>query len=57
MNVNICIVSKEYRWVELEAPTKESALAQAWALVDLGFTTNKQADDRETEVFIEQIGE
>ena len=55
MIYEVCIVSKEYRWVDIEAPNEESARDQAWEKVEYGYTGDTKADDYDTEVFIEGV--
>ena len=55
MIYEVCIVSKEYRWVDIEAPNEESARDQAWKKVEYGYTGDTKADDYDTEVFIEGV--
>jgi hypothetical protein len=47
----ICIVSKEYRWLEIEAETPEDARDKAWGQLDNAL--NCKPEDYDTELFIE----
>lgn len=49
----ICIVSKEYRWVEVEAENAEAAQDQVWVMVGNGYTGDTKAEDYDTELFVE----
>lgn len=49
----ICIVSKEYRWVEVEAEDAEAAQDQVWTMVRLGYTGDTKPEDIDTELFVE----
>jgi hypothetical protein len=49
----VCIVSKEYRWVEIEAEDDVQAIELAWDKVACGFTGDVKANDYDTEVYLE----
>ena len=49
----ICFVSKEYRYEEIEAEDEAEAREKAWDMVAAGYTCNVKAVDYDTEVFIE----
>lgn len=49
----ICIVSKEYRYVEIEAETENDALDAAWDKIACGYAGDVKADDTDTEVYLE----
>lgn len=49
----ICIVSKEYRWVEIEAEDSEAAKDQVWVMIGNGYTCDTKAEDYDTELFVE----
>lgn len=51
----ICIVSKEYRWVEIEAENEEDAKDKAWDKVACGFTGDTKPEDTETDLYVEGI--
>lgn len=55
MTYEICIVTREYRWIEVEAVSPESAKAQAWSMVDDGYIGDTKPEDCDTELFIEGI--
>ena len=49
----VCIVSKEYRYVEIEAEDDIRAIELAWDKVACGYTGDVKSDDSETEVYLE----
>jgi hypothetical protein len=49
----LCIVSKEYRWVYVEAESESEAIDKAWDKVACGYTGDVKAEDYDTEVFLE----
>ena len=49
----ICIVSKEYRYIEVEAEDESEAKDKAWDKVACGYTCNVKAEDYDTELYIE----
>ena len=51
----ICMVSKEYRWVEIEAESEDDAIGKAWDMVFCGYTGDTKAQDNETEIYVEGI--
>ena len=55
MTYEICIVTKEYRWIEVEAVSPESAKNQVWSLVDAGYVGDTKPEDCEHELLIEGI--
>lgn len=46
----IRIVSKEYRWVYVEAEDAEAAKNQVWEMVYAGYTSNTKPEDYDTEL-------
>ena len=50
----VCILYKEYRWIEVEAEDQEQAKEEAWDKVACGFTGDVRADDEDTEVYVER---
>jgi hypothetical protein len=55
MNYSVCIVHKEYRWVEVEASTKEEAENRVWAMIDHGFLEDRKPEDADTELQTESV--
>ena len=51
MNFTICVVAKEYRYVEVEAESQEDAIDKAWN--DIETIMNGKAVDYDTEMFVE----
>jgi len=51
----ICVVSKEYRWLEVEAETEEDAREKAWDKIVCGFTGDTKPEDTETEIYVEGV--
>ena len=49
----ICVVSKEYRYVTVEAETEAGAIDQAWDWVARGLTSDTKPQDYDTEVYLE----
>ena len=49
----VCVVSKEYRYVNVEAETEEDAIDKAWDWVARGLTSDTKAQDYDTEVYLE----
>jgi hypothetical protein len=49
----LCIVSKEYRWVHIEAESEREAIDKAWDKVACGYTGDVKAEDYDTEIFLE----
>jgi hypothetical protein len=49
----VCIVSKEYRWVHIEAESESEAIDKAWDKVACGYTGDVKAEDYDTEVYLE----
>jgi hypothetical protein len=49
----LCIVSKEYRWVHIEAESESEAIDKAWDKVACGYTGDVKAEDYDTEVYLE----
>jgi hypothetical protein len=51
----ICLVSKEYRWVEIDADTENDARDKAWDMVACGYIGDTKFQDSETDVYCEGI--
>lgn len=51
----VCIVSKEYRWIEVDAPDESKAKEITWDMVACGFTGDTKAHDYDTEVYVEEL--
>ena len=49
----VVIVSKEYRTVEVAADNESEAMDRAWELVADGITTHKDAEDFDTDIYVE----
>jgi len=49
----ICLLSKEYRYIEIEADNEDKAKDKAWDKVACGYTCDTKAEDYDTEVFVE----
>jgi hypothetical protein len=49
---SVCVVCKEYRWVEVEAEDEYLARDMAWD--DIENIVNKDAEDHDVEVYVEQ---
>jgi hypothetical protein len=50
----VCVLYKEYRWLEIEAEDEEQAKEAVWDRVACGFTGDVKADDVDTEIYIER---
>lgn len=57
MKYEVCIVSKEYRWVEIDALDQNDAVDKAWDKVASGFTCDVKAQDHDTDVYVEGLAE
>ena len=55
MIYEVCIVSKEFRWVDIEAPTEESACEQVMNMLDAGYVGDTDPEDCSTELLIEGV--
>lgn len=51
----VCIVSKEFRWVDIEAATEESACEQVMNMLDAGYVGDTDPEDCSTELLIEGV--
>jgi len=49
----ICVVSKEYRYITVEAETEEDAKDMVWDKIACGFTGDTKPEDTETELYLE----
>jgi hypothetical protein len=49
----VCIVSKEYRWVEVEADDEAAAKDRAWDLISDGYVGDTPAQDSESDIYVE----
>ena len=50
---NICVVSKEYRWVTVEAEDVTDAYDKVW--VQIESILNRKPEDYDTELFVEDV--
>lgn len=55
MIVTICVVSKEYRYVEIEAESQEDAIDKAWD--DIENIMNRKAVDYDTDLYVDSVEE
>ena len=55
MNYEVCIIYKEYRWVEIEASTQEEAKHRVHAMIDDGYIGDTQSEDTEIELQLESV--
>ena len=55
MIVTICVVSKEYRYVEIEADSQEDAIDKAWD--DIENIMNRKAVDYDTDLYVDSVEE
>lgn len=55
MNYEVCIIYKEYRWVEVEASTQEEAYHRAQAMIDNGYLGDNKPEDTEIELQLESV--
>ena len=53
----ICVVSKEYRYVTVEAQTEEDAKDLVWDKIACGFTGDTKPEDSDTELYVEGLVE
>jgi len=51
----ICVVSKEYRYLEIEAETESDAVDKAWDKVACGFTADTKPEDTDTDLYVEGV--
>ena len=51
----ICIVSKEYRYLTVEAEDEVAAKDLAWDKIACGYTCDTKAVDYDTELFLEGL--
>ena len=49
----VCIVSKEYRWIEVEANDEAEATDKAWDKVACGYTGDVKPEDTDTDIYVE----
>lgn len=49
----LCIVSKEYRYIQVKAENENDAMDRAWDKVASGFTCDTKAQDYDTDIYIE----
>jgi hypothetical protein len=49
----ICIVSKEYRWVVVYAEDEVTAQDQVWVMIGNGYVGDTKPEDYDTELFVE----
>lgn len=55
MKYEVCIVSKEYRWIEIEAMDQSDAIDKAWVKVENGFTCDTKPQDSDTDIYVEGL--
>lgn len=55
MIVTICVVSKEYRYVDVEADSQEDAIDKAWD--DIENIMNRKAVDYDTDLYVDSVEE
>ena len=55
MIVSICVVSKEYRYVEIEAESQQEAVDKAWG--DIESILNRKAEDYDTDLYVDSVEE
>ena len=48
---SVCVVSKEYRYIEVEAVDEDDAKDKAWDVIEN--TLNQKPQDYDTEIFVE----
>jgi len=53
----VCVVAKEYRWIQVEAEHPEDAKEKAWEEISFGLIGDTKADDSETDVYVEGLVE
>lgn len=51
----ICMVSKHYRWIEVEADCQSDAIDKAWDRIFDGYIEDNEAQDSETDIYCEGI--
>ena len=51
----ICVVSKEYRYVTVEAETEEEAKDMVWDKIVCGFTGDTKPEDTDTDLYVEGV--
>lgn len=49
----LCIVSKEYRYIKVEAENENDAIDQAWGKVAAGFTCDTKVQGYDTDIYLE----
>jgi len=52
MIVSICVVSKEYRWVQVESQNQQDAVETAWKNIES--ILNRKAVDYDTELYVDE---
>ena len=50
----ICVVSKEYRYITIEADNQEDAKDKVWDKIACGFTGDTKPEDTDTELYLER---
>jgi len=55
MKYEVCIVSKEYRWIEIDALDQNDAVDKAWRELKSGLIWNIKPQDSETDVYVEGL--
>ena len=49
----VCIIHKEYRWVDIEAESEAQAKTKAWEMVSDGYVGDTSAQDADCEIRVE----
>lgn len=56
-NFEVCIVVKEYRWLDIEAENEAKAKDKAYALLDADYFENNPAQDSDIEIYADETKE
>lgn len=56
-NFEVCIVVKEYRWLDIEAESEAKAKDKAYALLDADYFENNPAQDSDIEIYADETKE
>jgi len=57
MKYEVCIVSKEYRWIEIDALDQNDAVDKTWRELKSGLVWNIKPQDSDTDVYVEGLAE
>ena len=52
---SICIVSKEYRWIEVFAGDEAEAKDKVWDEIACGFVGDNKPEDTDTDLYVEGV--